>query len=191
MQTQAQATKPMIPFRVQLWGQLLQGKIALEFRNSPIEGIKFLFPGGEAGVETDEIKLEPVDLVERKKRLQQLLMNGKIPKTVILGDDIEVVMETRSVGDAMEASLLPKDWELPKGVTDKWAGTFDASRTLASAIVSYAGKSIGETPREKYEFVVKLPEPVFAYLVDEYNSFLAELRDLVTPKVLGVVLPKS
>lgn len=185
--------KPTFPFRVDLGGRLLEGRIGIEFLKSPVEGatMRFLLPGGADGIQTDEIKLVEVSLAERKKRLQQLLIDGKIKKSIMLGDELEVVFQTRSVGGALDAALLPPDWELPKGVTDKWVGTFDAARTLASSIVTYAGREIGATPRECYEFVTRMSEPVFSYLVDEYNRFLAENRDLVTPKSLGALLPKS
>ena len=177
----------MRPIRIQYGGKILEGRINMAFFDAPEEGI-LLIKGDK---QTESFELKAVDVEERARLLQQMMMGEDCTRSVYLGETVEVIFRLPTMGDNLEAYLLPPEYKAPEGATQAWWTDFMAIRRMANTIASYAGKTIGETIEQKVEWLTNLHQPVFEYLKDEYNAFQADVNDLLQSRNLGMPLKKS
>jgi hypothetical protein len=182
------AKVPMAPIKVSWAGKLYQGRAPLSFADAPVEGGILLLEGD---TQTEEIALTPLNVSEQQRLVTEILMEGKATHKFLLADMVEIVFEEGSVQDGLEANILPEGYDIPKGATNAWMTDIDAVRKLAVVLKKYGDKSIGATRIEREQFVQRLPQSVYAYLIDEFNRWKMELRDLLRSHGLGDVLGKS
>jgi hypothetical protein len=175
-----------VPVRVQHGDDLYECDLDITFQGVPFKYGSFGLPEDK---ETEKLEFRKVDLTERNRRIEELLIKGKVTVTVKLGGSVDVVMETKLSQEVLDADIVPEGVKPPDGANNRWFVNYAAFRSLANVIVSYAGKEIGgegnKDQRKKEEFVFGLPELVTEYLIGEYNRFLGELRGLLKAPILG------
>lgn len=190
-----------IPFKLQLGNTLFEGKVHPSFLEAPVRAVKLCFPEDK---ESGLLELTSVDLEERARWLEEMLVLGYCERTVVLGDKLKVVLRSRSMQSALDADVIPKGHTMPDGANNRWAANYDTVRTLASIVTEWNGKkpwaepdptvpqSVGaDTLETRERFMRRQAEPIISYLADAYNTFLADMRTLLRPRVIDAIVSKS
>ncbi len=175
-----------VPVRVQHGDDLYECDLDVSFQSVPFSGVTFDLPEDKA---TEKLELRKVDLTERNRRIEELLVKGKVTVTVRLGNTVDVVMETKLAQEVLDADVVPEGIKPPDGANNRWFVNYAAFRSLAAVILTYGGIPIGGDgnldQRKKEQFVFRLPELVTEHLIGEYNRFLGELRGMLKAPILG------
>lgn len=180
----------MVEMRVQIGNRILRGLVESPLEDEKVPLKELLFHIGEKD-KTEAIPLEDINPELREKMLQDLLFQGKVTKTITIGNKTVVVLETLTGNDVLSVvDSSSKETNPPERALRKWDTDCEMIRTLARGIQSFDGKSIGNTREEKERFILGLAWPVTLYLVGCWNRFLVEIGEILEPDVVGDLIRK-
>lgn len=174
--------------RLQIGNRVWRGAVDASFEDAP--KIPGLILQVAADKQTDVVKLDDVQMEERDRMLQDLVFQGKASKKVMIGNAVEVLLETFDGKTMLDIDSTAPGVVVPEDALRKWDLDYEMIRTLAQGIAQFDGKPIGDTRKEREEFILRLPWTMVLYLGGCWNRFMAELAILMEPDIVGDLIRK-